>query len=399
MCPQAYERMKTAVAASLLAAGLAGYHTKRRSSLSTRMNLTSSFLIDPSELFPLRPFPQHNRAEQLELVRAKRKEWEEVGQTLGKIISKKPVGIAEDIEVPSRDASRTIKCRVYRPLDAQGLLPVMLEIHGGGWTFGSVDVYDGFCRSMCDLAKVVVVSVDYRLAPEHKFPCGLEDCEDTLKWIASAPAVLRDRFGGDALQKGLGVSGDSAGGNLAAILAVKAANEFDIHLDMQVLIYPATCASGIPLWRPSPHVPLSTDSIFRNSRAPVLPVESLAFCWQSYLSPIESSLSEEQVAAHMAQLIVNPEVSPILYDDSKLSKVAPCLVITAEADVLLDEGREFAKKLKRAGVAVEYKQYPDAIHAFVSLPTCVNHKESNDAIGEYIRKHFAKRNNVGTAKL
>ena len=170
-----------------------------------------------------------------------------------------------DVQVPSRDTGRNVPCRIYRP-KARGTLPVFMFIHGGGYSFGSIYVYDSLVRELADKSKCVIVSVDYRLSPEHKFPSGLEDCEDVLDWISSRPETLVSAVNSDPNR--VAVGGDSAGGNFTASVAVYAKQK-GINLAIQCLVYPATSMYCIPHWR-QPPLPLPSDSAVLYSKGPLL---------------------------------------------------------------------------------------------------------------------------------
>ena len=232
-----------------------------RRHLSFKMNLLA-WVYDRLELFP-NQVSVRNEQQSMDLVKRIRFGWK-IAEYLpcfeGPRVQK-----TMDIAVPSREKDRTILCRAYRP-NARGVLPVVLFVHGGGYSFGSIYVYDSLVRDLANRSKCCVVSVDYRLSPEHKFPSGLEDCEDVLSWIASIPTVLTQDMGSDPNQ--LAICGDSAGGTFCASLAVYAKQK-SIRLSLQCLLYPNTSQYSIPHWRES-QLPLPSDSAVLYSHGPML---------------------------------------------------------------------------------------------------------------------------------
>ena len=230
-----------------------------------------------------------------------------------------PVGSTEDTTVAGRPA------RVYRPDgDARGTL---LYLHGGGFVIGDLDTHDQLCRRLCAGADVVVVAVDYRLAPEHPFPEGLDDARAALAEVAAAV----DDLGGRPLAMG----GDSAGGNLTAV-AVQEAPDL---VDAQLLIYPATDAAG------------DHASRLENGTGYFLDLPTMV--WFS-----------EQYAGGADVAPEDPRVSPLR---GTLEGLPPALVVTAELDPLRDEGRAYAEALAAAGVRVESVEYDGMIHGFIDM--------------------------------
>lgn len=220
-----------------------------------------------------------------------------------------------------------IPVRIYRPAD--GVLPVCVYFHGGGWTIGRLDHYDALCSHLAQLSGWTVVSVDYRLAPEHKFPAPVFDCWAALQAVRTVALEL----GVDADR--LAVAGDSAGGNLAAVVSLLA-RDYGVPLAGQILIYPVTDYVA-----PRP----SYDFDYLLSRE-----DMLAF-WRYYL--------------HAPADAASPLAAPLRA--ASLAGVAPAFVLTAEFDPLRDEGEEYARRLGEAGVAVTLRRYPGLIHGFVNL--------------------------------
>ena len=225
-----------------------------------------------------------------------------------------------------------VRVRIYTPPTNGTARPILVYLHGGGFAVGSLDSHDGVCRAIASRAEIVVVSVDYRLAPEHPFPCGLEDAVAVTRWVIEHAAS----FDGDPRR--VAVGGDSAGGNLATGVAVTCKND-PIPPAFQLLIYPATDASNsMPSHREF------GDGFF-------LTKESIAWFVRSYLpNPKDGE---------------HPRASPLYAND--LEGAPPGLLITAGFDPLRDEGRAYAKRLQEAGVALEFREYEGAIHGFVSM--------------------------------
>lgn len=239
------------------------------------------------------------------------------------------VASVRDLLVPGPGGD--LPLRVYRPGDG-GPYPVVVFFHGGGWVVGSPDSHDPLCRTMANACESVVVSVDYRLAPEHPFPAPLRDCYAATAWAAEHAGTV----GGDPDR--LVVAGDSAGGNLAACVALLARDRGGPDLDYQVLVYPVTDAS------------LEYDSYDENADYPANR-PSLAWCWEHYL--------ERDVD------VAHPYAVPMRARD--LSGLAPATVVTAGFDGLRDEGVAYADRLASAGVPVEHRNYEDVTHGFFGM--------------------------------
>jgi acetyl esterase len=229
-----------------------------------------------------------------------------------------------------------VPVRVYRPSPDDNL-PVVVYFHGGGWTIGSVEVYDPVTRALANAAGAVVVSVEYRRAPEHPYPAPLDDCWTALQWVTKNAAG----FEGDPNR--IAVGGDSAGGNLAAVCALLA-RDAHITLALQVLIYPVTDASnGFP-------------SHAENAKGFLLEEAEMNWFVDCYT----------RGGAEVADWHISPLRAP------DLAGVAPALVITAEYDILRDEGEAYAQRLADAGVPVEHTRYDGMIHAFFALPALLD---------------------------
>ena len=219
-----------------------------------------------------------------------------------------------------------IPVRVYTP-DTPGPLPIVVWLHGGGWAMGSIETYDAPVRALAVAAGAIVVSVEYRLAPEHRFPAAVDDSLAAVRWAAATGAEL----GGDTTR--VAVAGDSAGGNLAAVVARRLRGELDLRL--QALIYPVTDGG------------VNTPSFREFGDRYGLTAEGMKRFWELYLDGGDAG---------------DPDASPLRADD--LSGVAPAFVLTAEADVLRDEGEAYAQALQEAGVPVTLRRFDGTIHGF-----------------------------------
>jgi acetyl esterase len=237
------------------------------------------------------------------------------------------VDVVEDLVVGERD----VPVRLYQPASNEPL-PVLVYIHGGGWVVGDLEMHDDTCRLLANEGRCTVVSADYRLAPEHPFPGPLDDCWSVLRW---AYEKLVDR-GGD--RSTLAVAGSSSGGNLAAAVALRARNE-GLPISLQVLLYPALDST------------MSTNSWNEFGDGYFLSAAQMAWYWQQYAA--EPNVRRQ------------PEVSPSLCDG--LEGVAPALIVTAEYDLLRDEGEAYAQALRAAGVPVRLWRFSGQIHGFLSL--------------------------------
>jgi acetyl esterase len=221
--------------------------------------------------------------------------------------------------------------RIYRP-SGHGPFPLLAFFHGSGFVLCSLDTHDGMCRNLCSGAGCVVVSVDYRLAPEHKYPAGLDDCVFATRWIADHAVELE----GDARR--LIVGGDSAGGNLAAATALRLRDLGGPPLAGQLLIYPVT----------DYHTP-GTPSYRENADGYGLTRDTMVWFWDHYLSD--------------AAQAIDPYVSPLRAPD--LAKLPPALVLTAEYDPLRDEGEAYAEKLRDAGTPATMSRWNGMNHGFL----------------------------------
>ncbi|MGZ4694032.1 MAG: alpha/beta hydrolase [Acidimicrobiales bacterium] len=263
-----------------------------------------------------------------------------------------PVEAVEDRTIPG--PAGDIPVRLYRPAQPTGA--ILIWYHGGGWVIGDLETADPTARKLANRTGALVVSVDYRLAPEHPYPAAVDDAWAALQWVAERGADL----GGDPSR--LAVGGDSAGGNLAAIVSVRARDAGLEGLRHQLLVYPAV------------DLTLSHPSIDENGEGYLLTKTGMVWFAEHYLGP----------ATGRGDLDKHPDVSPLYTAD--LAGVAPATVITAGFDPLRDEGQAYAAALTEAGVAVEEHRYPTMIHGFISMAgvTTVTN-EALDAAGAALR--------------
>lgn len=243
-----------------------------------------------------------------------------------------PVGSIEETTFPG--PTRELAVRVYRPADVDAsVMPTVLFIHGGGHVIGDLDTHDNQARTLCRDTASVVVSVEYRLAPEDPWPAATDDCLAAARWVFDQI----DRFGGD--EQAIGVAGDSAGGNLAAVTAVRARDE-GLQFRAQLLLYPAVDYS---FDGPYP-------SRFEYAEGYFLTLDDMAWFGLQY--------------AGKGAAVEHPHLSPIHAD---LAALPPAVVVTGEYDPLRDEGEAYAAALADAGVSVELIRAPGMIHGFYDL--------------------------------
>lgn len=245
------------------------------------------------------------------------------------------VASVRDVSIPGADF--TIAARVYTPTGGTEPRPAIVFFHGGGWVIGSLNTHDKRARALANASGAVVVAVDYRLAPEHKFPCAAEDAYLAVSWVASSAAAL----GVDAAR--LAVFGDSAGANLSTVAALMARERGGPALAAQILICPVT------------NYAFDTQSYASNGQGYNLTTDSMRWFWGHYLRSDADGAS--------------PYASPLRA--SSLAGLPPAVVITAEFDPLRDEGEAYAAALSAAGVPVVTKRYDGMIHGFTQRPLLV----------------------------
>ena len=282
----------------------------------------------------------HDAETLLEMIRvANRPAFEAVGAaearllyTAGrKVLAPEPMPVAEIHDLTMPGAAGPIPLRLYRAF-TEGVLPVLVFFHGGGWVVGDIATHDTVCRHLANRAECAVVSVDYRLAPEHKFPAAVEDAFAAAAWVAENASSLRV----DPAR--LAVGGDSAGGNLAAVVALLARGAGTPRIAYQVLIYPATDAA------------MRHESVAGFAEGYVLTRTTMRWFYEQYLRTPDDA--------------ADWRVSPLAAPD--LSGLPPALVLTAGYDPLCDEGDEYAARLAAAGVKVEHRRFAGQVHGFVT---------------------------------
>jgi acetyl esterase len=252
------------------------------------------------------------------------------------------------LHVPGTKDHPDVPVRVSVP---ENPLPgALVYLHGGGWVIGTLDTFDGVCRMLANHTRLTVVAVDYRLAPEHPYPAAIEDAESVLRWVASGGA-------GELAQSGpLVVAGDSAGGNLAASLCLRARDGGLPRISAQVLVYPITDAT------------MSAESMQRFGTGLYLTADAMQWYWECYLQGSRAG------AEHHASVLHEP-----------LADLPPALVITAEFDPLRDEGEAFAARLEEAGNAVTLRRFDGMIHGFFRFTGIMDAaKEAADLVGEFL---------------
>ncbi len=232
---------------------------------------------------------------------------------------------------------REIPVRIFLPKESTKVR-VLIFFHGGGWVTGNIDNYTNVCRNMADHTQHVVVSVDYRLAPENPFPRGVEDCYYVTKEIFNNPGLLNCK------REDITLIGDSAGGNLAAVVSLLGRDRNEFYPDKQVLIYPAT---NYDHSETSPY-----DSVRHNGTDYIMTSKRIQDYLDLYVETEEDKL--------------NPYVAPILSKD--LSNQPDTLIITAAYDPLRDEGEAYGYKLQEFGNKAQIHRVEDAIHGFFSTP-------------------------------
>jgi acetyl esterase/lipase len=261
-----------------------------------------------------------------------------------------PVERVEDVVIGRPDGAAALPARAYWPT---GLEPVgaLLWLHGGGWCIGDLDGFDRVCRSLCNASGATVVSIDYRLAPEHLYPAAVEDADLAVAWATGHGA---EQLGYDPTRVAIG--GDSAGGNLSAVAALHAPGA----LRAQLLVYPVVDAG------------MDTDSYREHGDVPLLTRDAVAFCWRTYVG--------EDGAARAFE----PDASPLRANE--LAGAPPAYIAVAGFDVLRDEGVAYARALEAAGVPVTLREFEDMSHGFIRWGGVVDRtRELLDDLGTYAR--------------
>ena len=256
-----------------------------------------------------------------------------------------PRAMAEVRDLAAPGPLGEIALRLYRPAGLPAAAPTLVYYHGGGWVIGDLDTHDVLCRQLADEAHCVVVAVDYRMGPEHRFPAAPDDCLAATRWLQAQAGSL----GLDATR--FAVGGDSAGGNLAAVVALAWRDAAEpVPLAFQLLIYPATdMRAGAP-------------SHTSNGQGYVLTSDTIAYFQSHYLG-------RDQLGDWRA--------SPLLA--ASLAGLPPALVLTAGFDPLRDEGRQYADALSAAGSTAQYICFERQIHGFITMGRVID--EANLAVG------------------
>ena len=259
-----------------------------------------------------------------------------------------PVAAVQDIAIDG-----TVLARAYRPLEpAAGDPGCLLWLHGGGWVLGDLEGFDHVCRALANASGHTVVSVDYRLAPEHPFPAGLEDARAALAWARGAGA---EELGHDPGR--IVIGGDSAGANLATVAAR------DGGARLQLLVYPVTDGA------------LDTASHRAGTEGPLLTRAEMESCWAAYVAPDQR---------------LGPNASPLRAAPEVLAAGPPALVVVCGFDVLRDEGIAYAEGLTAAGVPAELVDFPDMVHGFLRWGGAVDRAgELIALLGEHARSALA----------
>ncbi|MGV9236375.1 alpha/beta hydrolase [Streptomyces nigra] len=245
-----------------------------------------------------------------------------------------------------------VRVRIVRPAGATGTLPVIVYLHGAGWVFGNAHTHDRLVRELAVGAGAAVVFPEYDLSPEARYPVAIEQNHAVARWVVAEGA-------GHGLDAGrIAVAGDSVGGNMAAALTLMAKQRGDVPLVAQVLFYPVTDAS------------FDTESYHRFAEGYFLRRDAMRWFWDQYTTD----------AAERAQITASPLRATV----EQLTGLPPALVVTAEADVLRDEGEAYANKLREAGVPVTAVRYQGAIHDFVMLNALRGTRAADGAVKQAI---------------
>ena len=255
----------------------------------------------------------------------------------------------EDRCLPGPDGN--IPIRLYYPA-GDAPFAVLVYFHGGGWVIGDLNTHHSFCHALAKSSDCLVVAVDYRLAPEHRYPAAIEDAYAATKWIAENATAVQadpDRFA---------VGGDSAGGHLAAVVSQMARDCNGPRIDLQILIYPITDFN------------FDTPSYIENEKGYMLTRDLMKWFWHHFIN-------DERQAN-------DPYVAPLRAVN--LCDLPPALILTAEYDPLRDEGEAYAKRLQEAGVKVTLSRYSGMIHAFIRMTARLDKaKEALDEVADTLR--------------
>jgi len=238
-----------------------------------------------------------------------------------------------------------IPIRLYYPAGEEPF-PTVVYYHGGGWVIGDLDTHHAFCHALAKTSGCLVVAVDYRLAPEHRYPAAVEDAYAATKWVAENPEQIQADSGRFA------VCGDSAGGHLAAVVSMMARDRKGPRIDLQILIYPITDCR------------FDTPSYEENKEGYMLTRDLMKWFWNYFIND-ESEADD-------------PYVSPLRAEN--LGELPPAMIITAGYDPLRDEGEAYGWRLQEAGVNVSLSRYPGMTHAFIRMTAVLD--KANEALAE-----------------
>ncbi|WP_202947368.1 alpha/beta hydrolase [Zavarzinella formosa] len=257
----------------------------------------------------------------------------------GKSVDPEPVGSVRDVTFPG--AAGKLTARVYAP-KGDGPFPVLAYFHGGGWVIAGIDAYDSSCRALCNAAGYLVVSCDYRRAPENPFPAAAEDAFAAYQWVLKNAADWK----GDG--KKVAVGGESAGGNLAAVVCLRARDKGIQPPVCQLLVYPVTNNN------------LDTSSYLENADA----------------KPLNKPMMKWFFAHYIGNQAPHPYALPLLAGD--FSRLPPATIITADIDPLRDDGKEYAWALTKAGVKADHKNFEGVTHEFFGMGAVID--KAKDAV-------------------
>lgn len=257
-----------------------------------------------------------------------------------------------DRKIPGPEGD--IPIRLYYPA-AEAPFPVLVYFHGGGWVIGDLNTHHAFCHALAKTSRCLVVAVDYRLAPEHRFPAAVEDAYAAARWVAENTALIQADPGRFA------VCGDSAGGHLAAVVSMMARDRQGPRIDCQVLIYPITDCR------------FDTPSYEENKEGYMLTRDMMKWFWSHFLN-------DEKEAD-------DPRASPLRAKN--FGDLPPALILTAEYDPLRDEGEAYGRKLEEAGVNVVLRRCPGMVHGFIRMTAVLDQaRDALDQVAGKLREAF-----------
>lgn len=294
--------------------------------------LPTNIVLDPRTQWFLNFLQQIKRPQVFEVPVEEARAMYAKGQELFPV-PEMPVSV-EERTIPAGPKG-SIRLRIFKPENTTAGLPVLMYFHGGGWVLGTAETYDRFMRELTHGTGAAVVFVEYSLSPEEHYPVPLEECYAAAQWISEHGTEL-------GLDGGrMAVAGDSAGGNMAAVACLLAKERGGPRIAGQVLIYPATAAG------------FDTPSFHEFAQGYFLTAEASRWFWHQY-APDRATDRD-------------PHACPLLGTPKQLKEMPPALIITAECDILRDEGEAYARKLMQAGVTVTCTRYLGTIHGFMGL--------------------------------